>query len=111
VIHVGLGTSWRSEYEDWAAEKHLLYGHLHVHLLFPTLDVLTPSGETVRVIERGRLTALDDPEVRRLAERLGDADDLLKEDWVPQVPGISAEGSYEEYARDPARWIYLPEAL
>jgi len=109
VIHVGLGTSWRSEYEDWAGERRLLYGHLHVHLLFPTLEVTMPSGERVRVIERGRLAALDDPEVRTLAQRFGDPNDLLTEDWIPQVPGISAPGAYAQFARDPARWIYAPE--
>ncbi|HZU16572.1 MAG TPA: hypothetical protein VFD01_08275 [Candidatus Dormibacteraeota bacterium] len=109
IIHVGLGTSWRSEYEDWAGERGLLYGHLHVHLLFPTLDVVMPSGESVRVIDRGRLVALDDAEVRELAERLGDPDDLLTEDWIPEVPGINVPGSYEEFARDPSRWIYRSE--
>lgn len=109
VVHIGLGTSWRSEHEDWAGERGLLYGHLHVHLLFPTLDVVSPSGESVRVIERGRLKALDDPDVRELAERFGDPDELLAEDWIPEVPGISAAGSYEDYARDPARWIYASE--
>jgi hypothetical protein len=106
VIHIGLGTSWRSQYEDWAADRALLYGHLHVHLLFPTLDLTTRSGETIRIIDHGRLVALDDPEVRDLAGRYGDPDQLLAEDWIPAVPGISAAGSYEEYARDPVPWIY-----
>lgn len=110
VIHIGFGTSWRSEYEDWAAERGLLYGHLHVHLLFPTLDLTTRSGETIRIIDQGRLTALDDPEVRRLAGSLGDPDELLKEDWIPAIPGISMDGSYDDYARDPVPWIYGPEA-
>ncbi len=110
MIHIGLGTSWRSEHEEWAAERGLLYGHLHVHLLFPTLEVTSTAGQTVRVIEAGRLTALDDPEVRDVAARCGDPDELLAEDWIPQVPGINAEGSYEDYARDPVAWIYPPEA-
>ena len=111
VIHVGIGTSWRSEYEDWAAERGLLYGHLHVHLLFPTLDVITKSGESLRVIDRGRLTSMDDPEVRALAGKYGDPDELLKEDWIPAIPGISATGSYEEYAKNPIPWIYPPGAI
>ena len=106
MIHVGLGTSWRSQYEDWAAQRGLLYGHLHVHLLFPTLDVTAGSEQTIRIIDAGRLTALDDPEVRRVAEKYGDPDDLLKEDWIPNVPGINAQGSYESYASDPLSWIY-----
>ena len=35
------------------------------------------------VIEDGHLVALDDPQVRRAAERYGNPDDLLREDWVP----------------------------
>jgi hypothetical protein len=106
VIHVGMGTRWRGPEEVWAGERGLLYGHLHVHLLAPTLVVTTPRGEEIRVIEAGHLTALDDPEVRQLAAAHGDPDRLLSEDWVPEVPGVTAEGSYEEYARDPAAFIY-----
>ena len=50
--------------------------------------------------------ALDDPEVRQLAEKYGDPDDLLREDWIPQIPGITCAGSYEHYARNPGKWIY-----
>lgn len=106
VIHMGFGTLWRAPEERWAAERNLLYGHLHIHLLFPTLIVTAEDGAEYPVIRSGRLTALDDPEVRELASRYGDPDELLKEDWVPEIPGISAPGSYEDYARDPSRWIY-----
>ncbi len=106
VIHIGLGTSWRSEFEDWAAERSMLYGHLHVHLLFPTLDVTTKTGEVVRIIENGHLTALDDPEVRVLAGKFGDPDELLKEDWIPEIPGISTDGRYEDYSKDPVPYVY-----
>ncbi len=106
VIHLGLGTSWRDEYEDWAVDKGMLYGHLHVHLLFPTLDVITKSGESLRVIENGHLMALDDPEVRKLAGKFGDPDLLLAEDWIPEIPGITAPGSYEEFAKNPVPWVY-----
>ena len=34
VIHMGFGTLWRSEEEKWAGENGILYGHLHIHLLF-----------------------------------------------------------------------------
>jgi hypothetical protein len=47
---------------------------------------------------------LDDQEVRALAAKYGDPDKLLAEDWIPDIPGINAPGSYEEYARDP--WKY-----
>ena len=82
------------------------YRHLHVHQLFATMDVTTQSGEAHRIIDRGRLTAFDDAEVRRLAEQRGDPDHLLTEAWVPQVPGVTTPGSIEDYLRDPASVVY-----
>jgi hypothetical protein len=105
IIHCGIGTRWRSSEEVWAGEQRLLYGHLHVHLLNPTLIVETPQGD-VPVIERGRLSAYDDPEVRDLAAQFGDPDRLLSDDWVPEIPGITVPGDYATYAEDPARWVY-----
>ena len=105
IIHCGIGTRWRSSEEVWAGERGLLYGHLHAHLMAATLVVETASGE-VPVIERGRLAAYDDPEVRDLAARYGDPDRVLNDDWIPDIPGVTVEGSYEEYAADPARWVY-----
>ncbi len=90
----------------WAAERGLAYGHLHVHLLFPTFVVETTEGEEITLVSNGRLSALDDPRVRRLAERYGDPDELLKESWIPSVPGITEDGSYSEYGTDPASYIY-----
>ena len=52
------------------------------------------------------ISALDDTEVRKLAGQYGDPGDLLREDWVPQIPGITSAGSYEDYARNPGKWIY-----
>ncbi len=106
VIHVGCGTAWRASEEEWAAERGIAYGHLHVHLLFPTLALITKEGEEIRIIEKGHLLTLDDPEVRDIAQKYGDPNELLKEDWIPEIPGINAPGSYDEYAREPARWIY-----
>ncbi|HXG36952.1 MAG TPA: hypothetical protein VNL15_08290 [Dehalococcoidia bacterium] len=106
VIHMGFGTRWRGPEEVWAGERGLVYGHLHIHLLFPTYEITNKQGKKFKVIDHGRLTALDDPEVRKLAAKFGDPDELLKEDWIPQIPGISAPGNYEEYARDPVPYIY-----
>lgn len=106
VIHMGFGTLWRAPEEKWAGERSLLYGHLHIHLLLPTLAVTAKDGREHVVIRNGRLTALDDPAVRKLAAKHGDPDELLKEDWMPQIPGVTCAGSYEEYARDPGKWIY-----
>ena len=50
----------------------------HFDMMFTTL---TADGRPV--IENGHLVALDDPDVRKVAERYGDPDELLREDWVP----------------------------
>jgi hypothetical protein len=59
-----------------AAPNHKIIRHFD--MMFPTL---TADGRPV--IEDGHLVALDAPEVRKVAERYGDPDDLLREDWVP----------------------------
>lgn len=100
VIHCGFGTRWRGESEKWAGERGHPYGHLHVHLLFPTYEI-DVGNKTMRIIEDGHLTMLDDPEVRELASKYGDPDELLSERWIPDIPGISTPGTYEDYARDP----------
>jgi hypothetical protein len=89
----------------WAGERRLVYGHLHVHLLSATLIIETRTGD-VPVIEHGRLSAYDDPAVRDLAATFGDPDELLHDDWVPEIPGITVPGDYTEYARDPSSWVY-----
>ncbi len=106
IVHVGIGTRWRGAEEKWAGERGLLYGHLHVHLVFPTLVITTRAGKEIVVIERGHLTALDDPEVRDVARRYGDVDRILNVEWTPGIPGIDAPGRYEDYARDPAKVVY-----
>jgi hypothetical protein len=105
IIHVDFGTHTFNYSERWAAENGFPYGHIHVHLNFPTYEITTKEGDVVKVIDKGRLTALDDPEVRQVASKYGDPDELLREDWVPAIPGINYPGDYEEYARDPASWI------
>jgi hypothetical protein len=72
--------------------------------MFPTYEGRTKTGETTKVIDKGHLMALDDPDVRALAAKLGVVKSL-KEVWIPGVPGINAKGSYEHYAADPTRWI------
>lgn len=106
VIHCGIGTYWKGYEELWAGERGYPYGHLHVHLLFPTYQIRTLDGEVLTLIENGRLTALDDPQVREAAARHGDPDEVLSEAWIPSIPGITEPGDYEhEYAADPGTYI------
>ena len=106
IIHMGIGTSWRAASEVWAAENGILFGHLHIHLLFPTLEITTKDGERIKMIDKGHLSVLEDPEVVKLASKFGDPNKLLKEAWVPALPGINTNGDYwNDYAKDPASWI------
>lgn len=106
LLHLGFGTAGPSEAEEWAGRQALPYGHLHVHQQFPTVELTKPDGTRERIVDQGRLLALDDPEVRALAACYGDPDDVLHEPWTPPVPGVSIPGDLGAYARDPARWVF-----
>ncbi len=49
----------------------------HFELMSPTL---VADGKVV--IREGHLTSLDDPEVRRIAQKHGEPDEILLEDWI-----------------------------
>jgi hypothetical protein len=106
IVHIGFGSIISSAPETEATLAGLPnVGHWHVHLNYPTVTLETADGGREAIIEDGRLMALDDPEIRRLAERHGDPDRLLAEDWIPAVPGINMEGDYwRDYAQDPTGW-------
>ena len=107
IVHMGIGSGWRDQDEEFAVENKVLSGHLHVHFCFATMDIHTKEGDVIRAIDNGHLTALDDLEVRDLAARYGDPDELLSEAWTPKIPGINHPGDYErDYGSDPAAWIY-----
>jgi hypothetical protein len=105
TIHCGFGIQYGIE--PYAAKQEdVPWGHVHVHLHFPTLEAEMPNGDTVTLIEDGHLTTLDDAEVREMAAKYGDPDELLEEDWIPAIPGINTEGDYnEDYASDPKSWL------
>jgi len=52
-------------------------------------------------------------EIRKLAEQIvakhpeyGSAAELLREDWIPAIPGINVPGDYaNDYARDPETYM------
>ena len=102
-LHHGFGGSNNSAPALMAAG--LPWTHVHLHNMFPTYEGKAKDGSVVKVIEKGHLNALDDPEVRALAAKWGDPESLLTEAWIPAVPGINAEGSYEDYAANPCKWI------
>jgi hypothetical protein len=112
VFHWGFGNEIANEpgsfglpakWLKFGEEHDLPTGHdFHIHNYFATYKVHRASSDKwVTVVDRGHLVALDDPEVRALASRYGDPDKILNEDWIPEIPGINAPGSYEEYSKDP----------
>ena len=100
------GTQWQGPEEKWAGANGIVYGHLHVHCMLPTLVLETADGKTYRILDEGRLRALDDARVRDLAATYGDPDEMLAESWTPPLPGVTAPGTYADYARDPAAYVY-----
>ena len=77
---------------------------------FATYSVhLRKSNQWVKLIDRGRMTSLDDPEVRALASQYGDSSKILADDWIPEIPGINAPGKYDDYGGDP--WKYTKSAV
>jgi len=110
IIHIGFGTIISADPERADAKADKFVGHWHVHLYFPTYvaEGGGPSGEDVIVIENGQLKALDSPEVRAVAAKYGDPDVLLKEDWIPAIPGLNMAGDYDEhYAKDPRDYTMM----
>lgn len=103
-VHHGFGAP--SGTQSSYTHANIPWTHVHIHSMFGTLEGETKDGHRVTVIDKGHLTALDDPEVRVIASKFGDPDNLLSEDWIPAVPGINVDGDYwKDYASDPAKWI------
>ena len=110
IIHWGIGVVGGAlpggPISKWANERDLPEGHFHVHTYFTTFEIETEDGEKIKVLDKGHLTALDDPEIRALAAQYGDPDQLLQEGWIPAIPGINVDGDYwRDYANNPAAWI------
>jgi hypothetical protein len=117
VLHYGHGIrvhhspdspEWAKEWVEFTTKNNLPNDHwFHVHNYFSTyrLRVRGTKNTWVTVINNGRMTSLDGPEVRALASRYGDPKELLAEDWIPEIPGINAPGRYEEYAKDPWKTV------
>jgi hypothetical protein len=117
VFHWGLGVTLHHDpgspaksqkLTDFTAQYNVPRDHgWHTHTYFTTYKVrLRNAGQWVNITERGRLKSLDNPEVRALASRYGNPDDLLQEDWRPGMPGINMPGNYADYAADPWKFIW-----
>ena len=117
VIHWGLGVTLHHDpgvrtqsvkLIEFTKQYNLPKDHgFHTHTYFSDYQVrLRNADRWVTLIEKGRLKSLDNPEVRALASRYGNPDQLLAEDWRPEIPGINAPGDYmADYAPDPWRTV------
>lgn len=116
VIHFGLGVARNTTdlpaVRQWLEQnKPAITGHWHIHTYFNTMDFTLADGQQVRIIDKGHLTLLDDPEVRRIAAKYGNPDEILSEKWIPAVPGINVPGNYlSDYAPDPYKVIARQQA-
>ena len=77
----------------------------HLNQSFTTWEGTVSGGKKIKLLDKGYLTMVDDPEVRMIASKYGDPDVLLRSLNRRAIPGINAPGSYEEYAKDP--WKYV----
>jgi hypothetical protein len=91
---------------EFGKQHNVPIGHsMHQHNVLPTYQVrIRGTGQWQTLIEHGNLAALSDPEVRALAARYGNPDELLRKDFVHPIPGITIPGKYDDYGRDPGRW-------
>ncbi len=114
VVHWGIGADILNgppevlqKWREFGVKYNVPIGHdFHIQNYFTTYRVhLRHIDMWVTLVDKGHLTALDDPQVRALASRYGDPDRLLTEDWIPEMPGINVPGSYTDYAADP--WKYV----
>ncbi len=78
-----------------------------MHNYFATFEVkLRGTDRWYKIVDKGWLSAMDDPEVRSIASKYGVPDRLLRYDWIPPLPGINCEGDYlRDYAPDPAAYL------
>jgi hypothetical protein len=110
VLHRGIGVDNDDPKVIRYANEHALtnehIGHAG-HTYFNTYEVkLKDRGERVKIIDNGHLTAFDSLEIRNIVAKHGNPDDILSEDWIPAIPGISYPEDYmRDYGQDPVRWI------
>jgi hypothetical protein len=109
VIHWGWGAEhWDQTFIEYARERHLPIMHFpHVHNYFSDYVIKDrQTGEWIKLLDKGWLTVLDDPDVVRVASLYGDPKNILGYDWIPTLPGINYPGDYaKDYAPDPVSWI------
>jgi hypothetical protein len=93
---------------EYAKQAGLPLEHTaHMHVYFATIKwKLGDTGEWITLSDRGQVKAFDDPEIRALASKYGDPDQLFRYEWIPEIPGVNTPGDYaRDYSADPWKWI------
>jgi hypothetical protein len=96
------------ETEEYGAKHDIPITHdFHLGNIFPTYEATLNGGKKMKIIDKGHLAILDDPEVRAIASKYGDPDEILREEGARPIPGINAPGDYwKDYAENPAPyWV------
>ncbi len=108
VVHMGFGLEHpdprfgKFVHDEKVPGKH----GSHMHMYFPTYALrMRKTGEWVKIIDKGWITAYNDPDVRRVASTISDPESVLSYDYVPPLPGINMPGDYASYASDPVPYI------
>ena len=118
VIHWALGVDvfhdkpgMEGTWKKFTQEQNVPPQHgFHFHNNLVTYKYRIRGTEQMRpLIEKGRVSVLDNPEVRALASRYGDPDLIMRQEWVPDTPGITSPGSYEEFSQNP--WAHMSKML
>lgn len=113
VFHWGLGIEFGApdpdnKYFPFVRANKVPGSHsFHIHNLFATYEVkIRGAGQWLKLVDRGRVVTLDSFEARALASRYGNPDEILKDDWRADIPGINVPGDYKrDFAQDP--WKYV----
>jgi hypothetical protein len=109
VFHFGMGLETLDpEARKYCEANDLPCDHSwHIHNYFITYAAkLRDENQTINIVDKGHLSTMDNAEVRALASKYGDPDLILREEWVPSIPGVNVPGDYaKDYAPDPWKWI------
>jgi hypothetical protein len=108
VFHLGFGSRRHGrKYLNYAKKHNLPTGHIHVHNYFATYEIkIQGSDYWYKIVDKGWLSAMDDPELRAMGVKYGDPEDLFNYDWIPPLPGINCEGDYsKDYAPNPVPYL------
>ncbi|MCZ6484755.1 MAG: hypothetical protein O6826_03565 [Acidobacteria bacterium] len=94
MLHMAFGTDRFNRVSDEVPT--LPSNHRDMNFFYyPTFEV-----DGVPLVDRGHLTVLDDPEVRRAAAKYGDPDELLREDWIPEFEEPGGRVIFPPYEND-----------